>query len=67
MPIYNYHIYKDHIELVCPGSVRTCTGEEMNNILSWIKDAKRWLPKDSSFKDHVCNYLECMWEEVYGY
>lgn len=64
--IYNYHIYKDYIELISPGTVTTITDEQtISDIKSWITEAKRWLPHDTSYKDHICSYLEYMLKENY--
>lgn len=59
MTIYNYHIYGDHIELTCPGSICTITDPEaLNELRSWIKEADRWTPHNTDYTSHICNYLE---------
>ena len=61
LTIYNYHIRRDTLELVCPGSVITITDPaEVETIEAWIRDIKRWLPDDSSRKSRICSYIEYM-------
>lgn len=68
MCIYNYHIFKDHIDFILPGSIMTLIGpEEIKEVKEWITEAKSWATKDSTFKNQICNYLEFMFNDKYGF
>lgn len=59
MTIYNYIIYKDHIDLYCPGSVMTIQEpKDIKQVKQWINEADKFIPHNTDYNDHVCSYLE---------
>lgn len=57
--IYNYHIYKDRLELISPGSVMTIAStEDIKDIKRWIREADKFTPHNTDYRDRICSYLE---------
>lgn len=60
-PIYNYYVYGDRIEFIFPGSVTTFFDKnDIEIILAWIEQGKKYARKDKDMKAEICTYLEYM-------